>query len=55
MKKTFFALLIVTCLCSCATTYNTNIPKQNERVNPYDQKPLPNNGLAGVIRDIINR
>lgn len=54
MKKTLLILLIVSAISSCAT-YQAILPAPGERVNPYDQKPVPNDDAASLLRDIINR
>lgn len=54
MKKILFILFMVASISSCST-YQANFPAPGERVNPYDQKPVPNDGAASLLRDVINR
>ena len=54
MKKATFIVFILIALTSCAT-YNAHFPQPSERVNPYDQQPVPDDGLAGFARDVIKR
>ena len=56
MKKLIFTMLAITCLCGCSTyNYNTQMPKESELVNPYNQKPAADYGIADAIRGVINR
>lgn len=54
MKKAIIGFLLLACLSGC-TTYNAHFANPGERINPYDQTPIPNDGLAGFARDVINR
>ena len=54
MKNILLLIFMVVALSGC-TTYQAYFPAPGERVNPYDQKPLPDDGAASVLRDIINR
>ncbi|MDO5447245.1 MAG: hypothetical protein Q4F34_05675 [Prevotellaceae bacterium] len=56
MKRITIGFFIVACLSSCATSnYSAQIPRQDEPVNPDAQKPLPDDGLAGMVRRIVSR
>lgn len=56
MRKIIFGILIITCLSSCATlNYNAQLPKEANPTNPYMQKPMPDDGLAGLLKNIISR
>lgn len=54
MKKLFMLIVGLMVLSSC-TTYKPYFPPPGERVNPYDQHPVPDDGAAGMVRDIIRR
>lgn len=57
MKKVFLVFLVIVVILSlnsCATYY-ANFPAPNEKVNPYDQKPLPKDGAANLLKDIITK
>ena len=54
MKKLIFAIFTIICLCGCSTyNYNTQIPKKDEPVNPYDQQPAADYGIAHAVRGFI--
>lgn len=52
MKKIAFLIVVVLSLNGCAT-YHPHFPSPGEQVNPYDQNPVPDDGAASVLRDII--
>lgn len=54
MKKLLFIIVAIVSLNSC-TTYTPVFPEPSERVNPYAQKPVPNDGAASFIKDIITK
>lgn len=54
MKKSFLMIIVVLTLNSCAT-YHATFPKPADKVNPYDQKPLPNDGAASLLKDMITK
>ncbi len=54
MKNVIFVFLFSYFFCGCAT-YKPQFPKPGERVNPYDQRPVPDDGFAGFARNVINK
>ncbi len=54
MKKIVIAIVSIISLNSC-TTYHPVFPEPNERVNPYAQKPVPNDGAASLLKDMITK
>lgn len=54
MKKLFILIVGLVALSSC-TTYKPYFPSPGTEVNPYDQQPVPDDGVAGMVRDIIRR
>ncbi|MDO4820037.1 MAG: hypothetical protein Q3994_06670 [Prevotella sp.] len=54
MKRLIFAVIAIACLSSCSTyNYNAQMPNEDKPVNPYDQNPVSDYGIAHAVRGII--
>lgn len=53
--KNVVCVFAIVYLCSCSTyNCNTQIPKEDEPVNPYSQEPVTDYGIADALRGVLN-